>query len=153
MFNAKLFKEKQLLLIQHYDEFVGAESANAMLDVMSGFSREEKDIEKFKFVVFDILRITSISLDHTDGAMTAYFERILQNLIREKGGIPETLFRKIQVMYILPEELGCREVYLERVRRGVSAESLDISYQFVESTAEVLRETGLESLPDFPNGV
>ena len=95
MFKAKLFKEDQLLLIQHYGEFVGAETKDALLYVMSSFSREEKDIEQYKFVVNDLSRITSISLKDSDAARTASFESNLQRLIRVKGGIPEILFRKV----------------------------------------------------------
>ena len=115
--------------------------------------REEKDIEIANVIVMDLSRITKISLKDSDRAGADVFKRNLVSLVREKGSTPEIVFGGIRLIYVLPEDLGCREIYLERVQRGIMAKSIGIKYDLMESAADESREIGLESLPDLLNGV
>ena len=154
MYKSCLFREHLLLLIQHYGEYIGAEGDGAILDVISSFSRDEKDLDYVKFIVFDLSRITKISLNDSDRARIHIFEKNLLKLITQKGGVSATIFREVRIIHILPEDLGCRETYLERVRRGArNSRTLDTSETSVENTADAARKVHLVSLPNLLNGV
>ena len=111
----KALFDEGVLFVKFHGEYVSDEGDRAMLSISRSMSLDEK--YAIKKVIWDLKDVTSMTLQNTDGARLARWDRDIIRLLEHPEKDLTAYLKELELFYIEPEDSGVNKIFVERLVR------------------------------------